>query len=297
MRKFDFQYSEEIMLDMLSFDWHHIGIDYLIKKIDINKIIKRIINNLESNDENEIAIQNYFAFGISQKVKELLPYARNYLGYQALDTSCRTIILEYILEFDKIDEAIEIALKQTQDDFKWQLVEKLFVKKNRNIEKYLISFLMNGSDEDKTMASQYLIELQNLEGLIYFVEKIKKEMSYMPRWYNNRNSLRTLTIKEATPFLLEILELTYIKEFRQTKFDKLESKIFDAFTNISIQSEGNYFYIKKELEKFIKEKEYINDNIRFINSFLDRLERTFYFNKSQNVTLEDALEKLKLLIN
>ena len=79
------------------------------------------------------------------------------------------------------------------------------------------------------------------------------------------------------------------------EYDRLELKVFDALSNIALQSEEQYFLVKAELEKFIEEKGHISDKVRFINSILDRIERTFYFNKSQNVTIDDAIEKLKLL--
>jgi hypothetical protein len=297
MRKFELNYSEGILLDMLSYSWHGVGVDFLETKIDSRKIVKRILENLESNAENEIAIQNYFAFGLKYKIKDFISYGRLYLGNTIFDVSTRTTILDYLIVLDDADDGIEKALKKTNDEFKWQIVDKLYEKKNKNLKHYLLTLLENGDDNDKLMSSQYLIEMQEIEGLKYFSNKIKIDNEFNFRWFRDRNALKVLVIKEAVPYLLEMLELTYHKEFRQSGYDKLERKIFDAISNISLQSEENYFYVKLNLEKFIKEKEYINDDIRFIHSFLERLERTFYFNKSQNITLEQVIDKLKLLSN
>ena len=296
MRKFELSYPENVLLDMLSFSWHGIGIDYVETKLDQNKIVKRIIENFKANDENEIAIQNYFTYGLKNKIKDFISYGREYLGNVAFDISTRTTVLDYLTELDNSDDGIEKALEKTNDEFKWQIVKMLLNRDNKNIKRYLLGLLENGDDNDKLMASQYLIEMQEIAGLKYFSGKIKTDNEFKLTWFRDRNALKSLVIKEAIPYLLEMLELTYHKDFRQLEYDRLELKIFDSLSNM-LQNEENYLYVKLELEKFIQEKDSISDKIRFINSFLDRLERTFYFNKSQNVTLMDALGKLKLLIN
>lgn len=295
MRNFELSYPENILLDMLSYSWHGAGIEYVANKLDQKKVIKRIIENFESNEENEIAIQNYFAYGFENKIKDFVYYGREYLGNDALDTSTRYTILEYLNEFDKEDEGIEKALSKTNNEFKWKMVDKLLRRKNENVKKYLLDIIRDGQDDDKLMASQYLIEMQEIEGLKYFANKVKEDNEFKLRWFRDHNSLKGLVIKEAIPYLLEMLELTYHEDFKQMEYDRLELKVFDALSNIALQSEEQYLLVKAELEKFIEEKEHISDKIRFINSFLDRVERTFYFNKSQNITLDDALEKLKLL--
>ena len=295
MRKFDLSYPENILLDMLSYSWHGVGIDYVATKLDQKKIVKRMIENFNANDENEIAIQNYFAYGLKYKIKDFITYGREYLGNDAFDTSTRSTILEYLNEFDNKDEGIEKAFLKTNDEFKWQIVNKLLSRRNENLKKYLLDIIKDGNDDDKLMASQYLIEMQEIEGLKYFTFKVKADNEFKLRWIRDHNSLKGLVIKEAIPYLLEMLELTYHKDFKQMEYDRLELKIFDALSNIALQSEEQYLVVKAELEKFIEENEHISDKVRFINSFLDRVERVFYFNKSQNVTLEDAIEKLKLI--
>jgi len=297
MRKFDLNYSENILLDMLSYSWHGVGIEYVATKLDQKKIVRRIIENLKANDENEIAIQNYFAYGLKNKIKDFISYGREYLGNVAFDISTRTTVLDYLTDLDNSDDGIENALGKTNDEFKWKIVEKLLNRNNKNIKRYLLGMLEDGGYNDKLMASQYLIEMQEIEGLKYFSNKIKADNEFKLTWFRDHNALKTLIIKEAIPYLLEMLELTYHKGFRQMEYDRLELKIFDSLSNIALQSDDNYHFVKSSLEKFIKEKEQISENIRFINSFLDRLERSFYINKSQDVTIEDALEKLKLLLN
>ncbi len=279
MRKLELGYPENILLDMLSYSWHGVGIDYLSTKLDQKKIVLRMIENFKSNAENEIAIQNYFSYGLKNKIKDFISYGREYLGNSTFDISTRTTVLDYLTDLDNSDDGIEKALGKTNDEFKWQIVKMLLNRNNKNVKRYLLGLLENGDDNDKLMTSQYLIEMQEIEGLKYFSNKIKTDNEFKLRWFRDRNALKGLVIKEAIPYLLEMLELTYHKDFRQMEYDRLELKIFDSLSNIALQSDDNYHFVKSNLEKFIKEKEHINENIRFINSFLDRLERTFYINK------------------
>ena len=257
MRKFELSYPENILLDMLSYSWHGAGIEYIATKLDQKKIVKRIIENFDSNEENEIAIHNYFAYGLENKIKDFVNYGRKYLGNDAFNTATRSTILAYLNEFDNKDEGIEKALLKTNDEFKWQIVDKLVSRNNENLKKYLLDIINDGKDNDKLMASQYLIEMQEIEGLKYFTNKIIKDNEFTLPWFRDRNALKTLITKEAVPYLLEMLELTYHKEFKQMEYDRLELKIFDALSNIALQNEEQYLFVKAELEKFIIEKEHI----------------------------------------
>ena len=56
LQKFNLNYEENTLLDLLSFDFYGWGIDYLEEKLDFRKMKERIIKNLKSGNENEFAI-------------------------------------------------------------------------------------------------------------------------------------------------------------------------------------------------------------------------------------------------
>ena len=169
------------------------------------------------------------------------------------------------------------------------------IKNIINLKDHLLNELKSTEEKDRNKASIYLIELQNIEGLKYFTEKIKTEMKYGENYFE-RNSLRTLKIKEAIPYLLDLLELTYNKEFKNYNYERLDSEVYEALTSIALQSSENFNFVNEEIEKFIKtHTEY--EDINFNYAFLERLEQKFYINKSQTITIDDVLEKLKLIYN
>lgn len=295
LRKFDLKYPVAVLLDLLSFDWHGVGIEYLEQRLEFRKMKSRIIENLSSGNENEIAVNNYYIWGKKHRIKELIPFALNSIANQGLDASTRKSALELIQEFGNIEQDLEKMLTKIQDDFKWEIVETLFKKHYNNLEIYLLKELESENDDNKERASNYLIELQNIEGLKHFYEKVKKGMAYFPKWYYNRNSLRALLTTEAIPVLLQLLELTFQKDFKQAEFDPLEREVYEALTSIALQSEEAYSSVKNETEKFVENYRDKYDKVNFVYSFLERLEQRFYINKSQNITINDVVEKLKLI--
>ena len=295
-QKFNLNYSENKLLELLSYDYYGNGFDYLEHKLSLSKIKDRILENLNSGSENEVAINNFYNFGFKHKILDFIPFALDSIKNSKYDISVRRSALEYVYIFKDTDNDIEKLLLEVVDDFKWEIVKTLFNRKHKNLENYLLNELAEDSDINKRQASVYLIELQNIEGLKYYTEKIKTEMQYMPRFFD-RNSLRTLTTKEAVPYLLTMLELTYKKEFIHHDYERLDREVYEALTSISLQSEENFNCVKEETEKFVEAHKSEYDNINFVYSFLERLEQTFYIHKSQNITIEDVIEKLKLIYN
>ena len=181
-----------------------------------------------------------------------------------------------------------------KDEFKWEMVKVLFDKKYDKLEDYLLNELKSTDVKDRNKASVYLIELQNIEGLKYFTGRIKNEMKYGENYFE-RNSLRTLKNREAIPYLLELLSLTYNKEeFKNFHYERLDSEVYEALTSIALQSTENFNNVNIEVEKFIKaHPDYKGINFNF--AFLERLEQKYYVNKAQNITIDDVLKKLELI--
>lgn len=294
LKKFNLIYLEKILLDLLSFDFYGGGIDYLEEKISFQKIKERILENLKSGKENEEAINNYYKFGLKHKISDLIPFALDSIKNLQYDITTKKSALELLNLFDNTSDDLYQLLFDTKDEVKWEIVKALFDKKYENLEDFLLTELKSDEENNRNRASTYLIELQNIEGLEYFTERITTEMRYGEKFYE-RNSLKTLIIKEAIPYLLNLLELTYQKEFKHYKYERLDSEVYEALTSIALQSAENFMYVKEETEKFINAHILEYKDVNFVYAFLERLEQKYYINKSQNITIDDVLEKLKLI--
>lgn len=294
LKKFNLDYTENKLLDLLSFDFYGWGIDYLEERLSFQKMKDRILENIKSGKENEVAIDNYYKFGLKHRISDLIPYALDSIKNSEYDLTTKNSALKLLNIFNYTSNDIFELLFIVKDEFKWEIVKVLYDQKYEKLEDYLLNELKSASESDRNRSSIYLIELQNIEGLKYFTERIITEMKYGEKFYE-RNSLKTLTIKEAIPYLLRLLELTYQKGFHHYNYERLDSEVYEAFTSIALQSAENFTYVKEATENFIEVHKSAYKDINFVYAFLERLEQNYYINKSQDITIDDVLEKLKLI--
>jgi len=149
--------------------------------------------------------------------------------------------------------------------------------------------------EEKVKSCEYLIKLQNIGALSFYVKWIKQQNKFDSQMYNS-SSLSKLKTGEAVPYLIELLEITYQKEFLQPNdFERLDRLILDAFKSIGFESENSYMIVKLSVEKFIQKNIDSYENVNWLHSFLSQLEQQYYINKSLNITIDDISKKLKSL--
>ena len=72
-------------------------------------------------------------------------------------------------------------------------------------------------------------------------------------------------------------------------------KNYKRINMIVFTSQRNFTKVYKEVEKFIDENKKGIDEVHFLYVYLERLERQFYFTKSQNISLDEALSKIKMI--
>ena len=181
IKLFNLDLREDIYLDLLSYNYEGNNFDYLETKLTIQKIKNRIIENLKNGSENEAAIISYFYWGSNHDFFELLPFAIERLSDNNIDESVRKAALEFIIKSKDAKKTLEETLNKIDDDFKWQIVEELLKLKSDRVEKYLLRQFSNTNLLSKEKAVKYLIEIQNIAGLRYFTEKIKKRKGILSK--------------------------------------------------------------------------------------------------------------------
>ncbi|MGC9975444.1 MAG: hypothetical protein ABSC57_01815, partial [Syntrophales bacterium] len=201
-----------------------------------------------------------------------------------------------ILKIDSNLTDLEGALNDINDNFKWKVVEELINRNLNCVFNYLKALLQQGEEEDKITASEYLIKLQDVSALEYYVNWIKKQNKFDRKIYDS-SPLSVLTTENAIPYLIELLELTYQKSFKQPEdhFNRLDRLVLSAFKSISLESEGNYQKVKQSIENFIKKYINLYENVNWLYSFLDQLELQYFTNKSQKLTIDDVIKKLEMI--
>ena len=298
LRKFKLCYPKNVLLDMISFDWLEnsswVGIDYLEECLSIKDIKQKIFNNLEEGNNNKYTLKNYLSYYQQKKLKEIIPYAVNIIisRNKDFDEDLRNSALEVISELSTTLNELELLLMCVKDKFKWVIVEKLFMKKSTKLKDFLREILESSTIEDKIKASKYLVKLNDLEGLEYYVNRLETKKSYKIESLVERSPLIFLEDIKAIPLLIKLLGKSYQSDFVQDDFYRLDSDVLDALSNIALKSENNYIKVKSAVEDFISNNSNIYKNVHFLNLFLEKLEQKYYIAKSENKDIEEVIEKL-----
>ena len=303
MRRFNFTYPKNVLLDMISFDlpekFQYIGIAYLENLLPEYEMKERVLENLKEGIEVEQVLINHIYFCRKHKMKEILPFCYNLIKATNLNkdysNELKKVSLQTILDISEDLKELENALCAIKDSFKWEIVEKLLEQKSDYVYQYLLNILQNGSDKEKYIASEYLIDLQDLNGLKYYVNWIKKNKVFKLKHFE-KTPLTNLRIIEAVPYLIELLEISYSEKenLKQDIFYKLDYFVKDTLSLIALESEENYIKVKNSTEKFIKENHNIED-INYLYIFLENLDKKFYVNKSASFDIKYVIKKINEL--
>ena len=161
--------------------------------------------------------------------------------------------------------------------------------------KFLRESLKKHNEEDKLNSSKYLVKLNDLEGLKYYVHWLEKKDSYVIESPLEKPPLIYLENTKAIPLLIKLLEKSYDPEFIQDDFHRLDNDVLDALNNVSLKPEGNYIKVKDAIEEFISKNSNIYKNVHFLNLFLEKLEQKYYITKSEKIDIKEVIKKLEFI--
>jgi hypothetical protein len=178
---------------------------------------------------------------------------------------------------------------QITDDFKWDVVKELVGCNSQFVRTYLKNKLVKRNATDKIKASEYLIQLQDLEGLKYYVKWVKRHKQ-LP---DKASPLPSLKVLESVPFLIKLLKISYHPDFIQDDFNRLDRIVLDSLTPVALESDKNYVEVKAAIAEFISTYSDTIENLNFLNAFFDNLEQKYYTNKSPKMDIDNTVKKLE----
>jgi predicted NACHT family NTPase len=295
LRRFNLQYPTEVLLDMLSFDWieghHWVGIEYLESRLNQKEITERVLENLAAGIENDDVLKNHLNYCKRHSVKEAISFALGEVVNPDRDNVVRRTALETASELSEDLSNLEQALLTVPDEFKWNIVEYLIGRNSTGNYDFLLTTLANGSEEEQLKAAIYLIRSQDIKGLSFYVNWIKEHKKF-PEDDVIGKALRALRTSEAIPLLMELLQVSYEEDLIQDDFHTLNRTVLDVLNNIALQSEENYKEVRRRITEFIQENISTAKNVNFLYQYSDSLERSYYINKSNQITLSEVIAKV-----
>ncbi len=299
-KRFNIDHQKGVLLDMLSFDFFEgndwVGIEYIVSKLDHKDIVDRMLENIKEGIADSSVLKNHIKYLAQNKVKESYPFILDEIINLKRSDYQRRELLDLFFECTKDTESIKTIIDQADSMIRWAILDKLKANNQESfVEDYLLKILEKSDDNEEIgKAAEILVSLQNIQGLKAYVE-----------WINNNvendvdtsrvmclNSLKTI---EAIPYLIELLELSYIREIKVDRFDRFNSQVLGAFYNIALVSEENFKQVKSSLQEFMNEKSSLHESVKYILHTLERMEEQFYMNNAQSFTINQVKEKLKLI--
>lgn len=281
---------------MLSFDWveghQMLGIQYLEERLNETDITARILENIEEGIKSNDVLKNHVDYCKRHNIEEILPFALHEIANVGRDNEVRRVVLETICQISETLSDLEQILPDIKDDFKWNVVEQLVKGNSKSSHAFLVKVLRDGNERDQFKAAEHLIELQNLEGLEYYVTWIKRHKEFTERPLG-KSPLLFLRSLESVPFLIELLKISYQDNFVQDDFERLDQIVLDTLTAIALQSDQYYVKIKKATKSLINEYSSTVKNVNFLNVFLEKLEQKYYVTKSEKLDIIGVTKKLE----
>lgn len=298
LRKLNLTYPEAILLDMLSFDWLEenkwVGIGYLEEVLREDDITERILENLRDGIKNNIVLGNHIDYCRRHNVKEVLPFAFSEIANTDRESQARQIALETIYEVSETTSDLEKKLPGIRDPFKWIVIEKLLKNRSEYMHEFLLNILKNGNEKDQLRAADYLIQMEDLDGLRYYVEWVE-EHRRLPYAVFGKSSINNLRKIESTPLLIRLLKASYQNRLYEDLLEMIHSIVLDTLMEIALQSEENYLKVRASIEVFIKENTSIIKNVEFLDYFLDSLDMRHYLSKGRIINIDDVIKSLENL--
>ena len=296
LRKLNLTYPKDIFLDMLSFDsiekYEWIGIGYLEELLKEDDMIARILENLQNGIKNDIVLKNHIEYCRRHDIKEVLPFALSEIANTDRGYQVRQASLETVYELSETISGLEQILLVIKDDFKWDVVGKLLKHESKYCHRFLLGELEGGSEQDQIKAATYLIQMQDLNGLEYYIEWVE-EHKELPYAVFDKSPIHSLRKVESIPLLIRLLRISYQERLYEDFFRRIDNAARNALMEIALQSEENYLEVREAVERFIKENTSIIRNVEFLDYFLDSLDMRHYMSKSKKVDIDDVIEKLE----
>ena len=298
LRKLNLTYPKNKLLELLSFDAvedsKYLGIDYLEKELTLEEITEVILENLEKRQTIPFVLKNYFNFGKKHKIIEVIPYALEQIPNARQDLEVRRAALSAVVELSESLTELEQILTHIKNEFKWEIVQKMVKKNNAFVEKYLETQISRGTPENKLNAAICSMKIKSIKGMKYYIKRTKEENRYLGTFVN-RPSISEYNEERHLPYLIQLLEATYQKNFSISDLSIIRNLILDTISKIALSSESGFEMVKMNLGDFIRSHIDRYDNIQFLYSYMESLERKFLINMSQKKQIQDVLDLIKVV--
>lgn len=307
--KLNLQYSENVLLDMLSFEWGYIdgktvGINYIIEAVPEYKVRNRIIDNVKTRKMYGDVLKNHVNYCIEHDINDLSEYFIKYLINKKLKYYDKQEIIEYIIKFYPIELIKNNLLDIVDFETRIHLIDKIYKIDKELILDYIeIKCRKTKKTDDKIIYLKYLVKSGNLNGLEKYYNLLKKQMCCvdLKNCYQNtiKDALSQVDNINCLDIISKIYLLTYSPNFKDNKFESIYSGCKEAFIKIALSNiqQNSHLVVIKKLQDIIDENTDIN-NIGFTYYIIDEIKTRVCFLTKKQYNIQQVINMVNnLFIN
>lgn len=302
--KFDLLYPENVLLDMLDFDWtmedyRHVGIDYILNSVPEEKVQARIINNIKTKIMYDGVLKNQVDYCIQKQIKGLSVCLEKYLLDDKLSTYQKENVINYLLFNSGADSVVKNYLNKVNFETENLIIQKIYELEPTKIIEYLEEKLKYETEDSKIILySKYLIKCNKLSGLKSYQKLLIKNKKDIDKSFNDslKDALSKVNSIELLDTIIEMFLLTFNKDFKDNRFDSLYNGCKNAMINIGLSDIKNSSYdvTTKRLNEMIEKNKEV-ENIGFSYYIIEELKQKYNQLNQPNKDISSIVQEINVI--
>lgn len=289
-------YSEPGSRDELTLDFQTIE-----KQTGKAKLADRVIFNLKKANLSDGPWLNNAYYAIDHQLKAAYRLILKDLGNGKRSEYSRRKVLKRYVEQTKDKNGLIKALKNIgRDNLRWKIILHLLndLYPAPKVEPILVKILRTETEslQDRYLASKYLTQMGNTEGIEFFMAAIMQEKGELPiDHYHDGSYLRFIKDPIFIPKLIEMLAYANQPALKVDDFNRLDNAVAEALLNLGAQSEEIMLKVKEAIEQFIDEQTGKIEHVNFYHPMIERMVFNYYVGQTRNITIEEAIAEIRKL--
>ncbi|PFU01713.1 hypothetical protein, partial [Bacillus thuringiensis] len=296
-RLFNLQYSENILLDMISFDYFiknsYVGIKYIEEYVSLSLIQERILSNLINKDIRGQILHNHLSFCKEYKVRDSIEIIKKLLSSSKLSNNDKLECLKTLIYLDVEILFLKELMMSTEDEEIFDTCATYLMQLEFQETQDLLIESLEKKENIALKSAAHLINYQNIEGITYYINYIRKQKKYVP--VTSQMLIQQISNIEALELLFNLLNDVARNEIKQERFERLQGEIVSAFKNIAVKDANSLKKVLKGILEFIDQnKEDIE--LDYFHAIYDDILKFYKSNYKMNNDIYTALTTVNRIL-
>lgn len=296
-RRYHFDYPEDVLLDMLSFDWIEVsgycGIEYLDSELNKDKASTRVRQNLEKGINIAPVLINHINYCLRNNINDIIADIVVSMNNELIDTHERKNIIELLNKFQNGKEYIINYLSSDNAEIFNKAAELLLKDDTSDVKEIIRQRMMDKNIDIAVESARLLIPYQEIDVIKFYVSHIITHKKYGEDMHSPLAKIENIAALDELKRML----LFYFENRKEItdNHSLLLMNLIKAYKNIARKSLKNMKKVLRTISKFIDANEKSFEDVIYLNSVCDEIESEYYTNYKGEISEQEAIQKAKRL--